>query len=254
MQAYKDIRQKFIEEYSKFNLSANMTASEKIAEVNKYDRLTKLTEMIVDNLAETNKQAINQINERLAGIYQTNYNALSEDFKKDDINIDSVNKSESKSELKANINPYNEIAIDTAKDKDQLKRKVKNSLLNSVLTTASVGGAFASMKAVYENNLKSSITIATTQATRIENLARQQAFEEAEKRAEENGLVLIKVWNTQEDSKVRDAHARANGQEAQVDKPFYVGGEKLMYPGDINGSAGNIINCRCYLTYKFVKK
>jgi hypothetical protein len=31
-----------------------------------------------------------------------------------------------------------------------------------------------------------------------------------------------------------------------IDKPFDVGGEQLMYPGDPDGgSPGNTINCRC---------
>ena len=43
----------------------------------------------------------------------------------------------------------------------------------------------------------------------------------------------------------RDAHAAANGQTQPADKPFHVGGERLMHPGDPNGSPGNIINCHC---------
>ena len=165
-----------------------------------------------------------------------------------------ITKAETKDELKENKNPFNEIAIENAKDKDQIYRKVKSSLLASVLKTATIGSAFAGLKTIYENNLKSSLTMAITQATNIENKARYDAMEEAEKRAEENGLVLVKVWRTEEDEKVRDAHAKAEGQEAMVDEPFYVGGEKLMFPGDISGSAWNIINCRCHIDYKFVKK
>jgi HK97 family phage portal protein len=40
-------------------------------------------------------------------------------------------------------------------------------------------------------------------------------------------------------------HAEANGQVVGIDEPFIVSDEKLMYPGDPNGSEGNTINCRC---------
>lgn len=40
-------------------------------------------------------------------------------------------------------------------------------------------------------------------------------------------------------------HMAANGQVRDVDQPFDVGGEKLMYPKDPAGSAKNTIRCGC---------
>jgi uncharacterized protein with gpF-like domain len=42
-----------------------------------------------------------------------------------------------------------------------------------------------------------------------------------------------------------DDHLAADGQVQDIDEPFDVGGEQLMYPGDPAGSPGNTINCRC---------
>lgn len=56
-----------------------------------------------------------------------------------------------------------------------------------------------------------------------------------------------KTWVTQGDERVRDWHEDADGQEVPVDQPFDVGGESLMYPGDPDGSPGNVINCRCFV-------
>jgi hypothetical protein len=36
---------------------------------------------------------------------------------------------------------------------------------------------------------------------------------------------------------------------AELNGYFIVMGEELSYPGDINGSAENVINCRCTVTY-----
>ncbi len=55
------------------------------------------------------------------------------------------------------------------------------------------------------------------------------------------------------DSKTREDHAEADGQEVGMDEPFDVGGEQLMYPGDPAGSAGNVINCRCTVIYTSVQ-
>ncbi len=67
--------------------------------------------------------------------------------------------------------------------------------------------------------------------------------------AASSGLTLTRVWMTMHDSKVRDDHVDADGQEVGMDEAFDVGGEQLMYPGDPSGSPGNTINCRCTVIY-----
>lgn len=52
-------------------------------------------------------------------------------------------------------------------------------------------------------------------------------------------------WLTAIDGRERPEHAAANGQVVEVGKPFLVGGEELLFPGDPNGSPENTINCRC---------
>ncbi len=60
--------------------------------------------------------------------------------------------------------------------------------------------------------------------------------------------VELKGWLTSRDNNVRATHKAAEaayGDGIPVDQPFEVAGEMLMYPGDPNGSAANIANCRC---------
>jgi HK97 family phage portal protein len=57
-----------------------------------------------------------------------------------------------------------------------------------------------------------------------------------------------KGWLSSHDLEVRDAHKTADEKYAKgidVNLPFIVDDEQLMFPGDPSGSAGNIINCRC---------
>lgn len=67
----------------------------------------------------------------------------------------------------------------------------------------------------------------------------------ADAAARETGLVLNKEWIAVKDARTRDPHAVADGQVVGMDDLFNVGGERLRYPGDPNGSAENVINCRC---------
>lgn len=69
--------------------------------------------------------------------------------------------------------------------------------------------------------------------------------------AQSTGLALQKEWLATRDDRVRDAHLSADGQTANLDDPFKVGGETLMFPGDssLGASAENTIQCRCAQTY-----
>jgi hypothetical protein len=60
-----------------------------------------------------------------------------------------------------------------------------------------------------------------------------------------------KTWESVGDAHVREAHIEADGQEVPISEPFIVDGESLMFPGDTNlgASPGNIINCRCGISY-----
>ena len=70
--------------------------------------------------------------------------------------------------------------------------------------------------------------------------------------AESTGLELWKEWIATRDERVRDDHLIADGQRVDLHAEFNIGGEALEFPGDPNGSAEQIISCRC--TQGFVPK
>jgi hypothetical protein len=66
------------------------------------------------------------------------------------------------------------------------------------------------------------------------------------------GGAAAKEWLSQRDGRTRGSdpedvydHVSPDGQRRNLDEPFDVSGEQLMYPGDQNGSPGNVIQCRC---------
>ena len=80
--------------------------------------------------------------------------------------------------------------------------------------------------------------IARTETTAAANYAATQS-------GEVSGFVMQKEWISALDSRTRDDHRATNGKRVGENEAFIVRGEKLMYPGDPSGSAGNVINCRC---------
>lgn len=72
-----------------------------------------------------------------------------------------------------------------------------------------------------------------------------------------SGLVTEREWMNAGDERVREdpfSHVAANGERVGVDEKFVKTGEPLSYPGDPDGSAANVILCRCVLLYLMTRK
>jgi F like protein len=85
--------------------------------------------------------------------------------------------------------------------------------------------------------------IAATEATRAWNAATLAAA----KQLTGPDRPLVKQWVTRRDTRVREAHADANGQLQLLDDPFNVGGVDMRYPGDPTAPASLTVNCRCVM-------
>jgi len=62
---------------------------------------------------------------------------------------------------------------------------------------------------------------------------------------QDSGVCTGAEWLATQDDRTREDHAAADGQTVDLGQSFDIGGELLQYPGDPNGSAGEICNCRC---------
>ena len=81
---------------------------------------------------------------------------------------------------------------------------------------------------------------ARTMVTSAQNGGRIEGY----KRAERLGIKTLKVWIATPDSRVRDSHARLDGEERETEEEFSNG---CKYPGDPNGDPEEVYNCRCTL-------
>lgn len=81
--------------------------------------------------------------------------------------------------------------------------------------------------------------------------ALSEAQREAYTQAIETGAVerqnIRKIWRASDGPNRRDNHWEMNGESVGFDEPFPNG---LMYPHDPNGSAEEVINCRCSMDYR----
>ena len=60
---------------------------------------------------------------------------------------------------------------------------------------------------------------------------------------------MQKEWIASFDDRTRSTHSEADGQIVMANDTFFVGGSKMMFPGDPSAPAAEVINCRCSIAY-----
>lgn len=124
---------------------------------------------------------------------------------------------------------YNEIAMGL------MGQKTPYDVMTAVGKNLNDKGIFSTIAARAE-------TITRQESGRILEAASQARMEEAMKVVPG----LKKQWKHGVSRVPRMTHIAAINQIRDVDKPFIVGGERLMYPRDPAGSLKNTMNCSCY--------
>lgn len=111
-----------------------------------------------------------------------------------------------------------------------------------------LSGARANVHAV---NVSRSKNIATTENQKAVEGSKHHTASSASKALKASAIAILirqkKTWVAVIDKDTRGWHASANGTTINIDKPFEISGEKLMYPGDFSmGATGKNLNfCRC---------
>lgn len=127
------------------------------------------------------------------------------------------------------------------------KKRVLNTLSKGIAEGWSVNQMAREIIGNQYNRHHSKVVV-RTETVRAANAA-------AELEAQQSELMLDKEWVSAHDDRVRRPpnstfdHWDLDGQVVPGDRPFFSGGEELQFPGDPNGSAGNVIQCRCTVAY-----
>ena len=95
-----------------------------------------------------------------------------------------------------------------------------------------------------EMNKSSAIRTARTAVTGAQNAGRMDSYVAAEKM----GIKIKRRWLATLDNHTRHAHGILDGQVVELDEPFKVDGEEIMFPGDTSAPGYLVYNCRCRIT------
>jgi len=123
---------------------------------------------------------------------------------------------------------------------DTVQRKVSSELAAGLEKGEGLQGLAKRVRGAMKTSRARAQSIARTQVSGAVSTGRHAGMKAAG--------VELKGWLSSRDNNVRTAHRQAEadyGAGIALNQPFMVGGDALMYPGDPNGSAAMIINCRC---------
>lgn len=124
---------------------------------------------------------------------------------------------------------------------DTTYEQIRLALADGVSDGATIDQLGAAVQSVFDHATGArAATIARTEVVGAFNGSAQLAATQLPA-----DVVAGQEWIATEDSRTREDHADADGQQVLIGEAFDVGGETLAYPGDPNGSADEIINCRC---------
>jgi hypothetical protein len=226
----------------------------RMTQIARGERYEAMRDKLAERYTKANEMAIAYANDDMAKIYALNHaytiqNVVdSADGALDGIDWTLFDEQTVKRLIKEqpDIMPYYPKAKAVARgiDLDFGKKQITKTVTSGILQGNSVNKiAKDLMDSVTTMNRTSAVRAARTAITEAENAGRQAAAEQLE----EKGVILQKRWVATHDSRTREAHLEADGQTVDNDKPFIVGGEELMYPGDksLGASGWNIYNCRC---------
>lgn len=132
-------------------------------------------------------------------------------------------------------------SVDIPADIRWNKQKITSNITQAVLQGKSIPEIAKTMQTVVGMNKASATRNARTAMTGAQNAGRQQAYD----RAKAMGIKVKKEWVATLDGRTRHSHGMADGQQVEIGGKFKVGASQLRYPGDPQGAAEEVYNCRC---------
>jgi len=120
-------------------------------------------------------------------------------------------------------------------------RKINDQLGLVMAGAQDPTAAMNSISVLLQGDRGRALTVMRTEIGRAYSVATQERMVETRQYLP----TLKKQWQMSGKLHKRPTHVAAHGQIREVDKPFDVDGEELMYPRDPNGSLENTINCGC---------
>ena len=219
----------------------------RLAQMGRGERFKALQSRVAERYTEANEIAVRYVNDATPGIYSLNrnYSAYTIEKVAGNVGFDLWDEQTVKRLIVDNpeVMPYYppEKALNRGIDLAYGKRQISACVTSSILQGKSIPGIAKDLQTrMTDMNKSSAVRTARTAVTGAQNAGRMDSYVAAEKM----GIKLKKCWLATLDGRTRHSHAMLDGEQIDNEKKFSNG---CMFPGDPNGPASEVYNCRCTL-------
>jgi len=205
-------------------------------------RWQEMNDTISKDLANADKLAISMVNGYTPEVYALNHNFGTYECEKGsmvDTSYTLYDRQTVERLIKDDPKLIPHPSLDEKKDIRWNKQRFNNGIVQGILQGESIPDIAKRVAlGTTSSDYKAALRNARTATTGAENAGRLDSYE----RAAKMGIKIKKVWMATLDGRTRDSHRALDGEKKDKDEPF---SNDLMYPGDPNGEASEVWNCRC---------
>lgn len=206
-------------------------------------RYQELINTLASDLAKVDQKAMSIVNGYMPDAYALNYNYETYDIEQNaqaNTSFTLYSRETVERLFKEGEISLPKRKVDIPVDELWNKKHLNSAVLQGVLQGKSIPEISKSLQQVTDMDRRAAVRNARTMMTGAQNAGRMDAFD----RAIGLGINVQKEWMATLDSRTRDSHQHLDGERVEYDKKFSNG---LRYPGDPEGAAEEVYNCRCTL-------
>jgi hypothetical protein len=242
------IRAEMAKQYEQFEQDGKLSLQQML----KYDRLKKLNQRMEHILNAHYKDFAAALYKAMGETYKEGYyltgHAVEMHIQKK-IGYRAVRPETFKAMLD---NPINGLTLNQRLQKRRayIIQQIQKQITLGLQANESYASMAKRLKGELEGDTVKAMRIVRTEGHRVQESAKFDAMEFAD----QNGVVMMKQWNTLEDERVRRRpqdkadHKKLNNKKIPMDQMFNDGLSAGPAPGQLPAAASSI-NCRCFLTY-----
>lgn len=219
----------------------------RLNQIGRGERYQAMRDKVAHRVTDANAVAASYTNDATPGIYSLNRNfaAYTIESVAGNVGFDLWDEQTVKRLIveQPGLMPYypKDRALKRGIDLAYGKKQITASVTSSILQGKSIKGMADDLqRRIITMGRSSAIRTARTAVTGAQNAGRMDSYAAAEKM----GIKLKKQWLATLDSRTRHSHAMLDGEKVDQDKKFSNG---CRFPGDPQGPAWEIYNCRCTL-------
>lgn len=230
-----------------------------ITEVRKYNRLKNIEKEITQNIAELNNEVNNVISSTVkttaVNSFSSTVNGINQAMEYSFVPI-TINKEGLTTFLSDTLwsdalkNSNAELLTSTKREFETvLRANAREEVVSGVAQGKPYREVAKAIKERFDVSATRAKTIAFTETHKAHSYGRNEGVNNAMLAAERLGMTGFKVWRHNAVGKPRPSHVAADGQHADKDGLFHVGGEAMEAPG-LGTDPANNINCHCSVEFK----